>query len=157
MSQGLPHLDFTFFAPQIFWLIVFFTILYFTFSKIVLPRIERQLKMREDYVNGLKKHVEKVQDEITRLNNDITVQLKQARSDAADIINAASQESSSILENAEKTLQQEISEELQNRISNTKALTERIDIGSVVNDVTAFVQEKLFEKHETKKPLKRVS
>ena len=46
-EAGMPQLDPKYWASQTFWLILVFTILYFTLSKIFIPKIKENLDIRE--------------------------------------------------------------------------------------------------------------
>ena len=47
---GMPQLDPTFWASQAFWLILVFTILYFSVSRFYLPKIKSNLENRENKI-----------------------------------------------------------------------------------------------------------
>ena len=58
-EAGMPQLDPTYWASQAFWLILIFTILYFSISKFYLPKIKdnldnRENKIKEDLENASK-------------------------------------------------------------------------------------------------------
>ena len=49
-EAGMPQLDPTYWASQIFWLILVFSILYLSISKIYLPKIKDNLESRENKI-----------------------------------------------------------------------------------------------------------
>ena len=49
-EAGMPQLDPTYWASQIFWLILTFTILYISISKFYLPKIKKNLDDRESKI-----------------------------------------------------------------------------------------------------------
>ena len=49
-EAGMPQLDPKYWASQTFWLILVFTILYFTLSKIFIPKIKANIDTREDKI-----------------------------------------------------------------------------------------------------------
>ncbi len=49
-SRGLPQFDPTFFPSQVFWLIVFFALLYWLFTRKALPRLTEILEERQDRI-----------------------------------------------------------------------------------------------------------
>lgn len=51
-ETGLPQLDVTTFANQIFWLVVALVVIYFILSKIALPRIESVLAERQGKITN---------------------------------------------------------------------------------------------------------
>ena len=50
-EAGMPQLDPKYWASQTFWLILVFTILYFTLSKIFIPKIKENLDIREKKIS----------------------------------------------------------------------------------------------------------
>ena len=51
-EAGMPQLDPTYWASQAFWLILVFTILYISVSKLYLPKIKNNLDERENKIYG---------------------------------------------------------------------------------------------------------
>ena len=49
-EAGMPQLDPTYWASQVFWLIVVFTILYISIAKFYLPKIKNNLDERENKI-----------------------------------------------------------------------------------------------------------
>ncbi len=51
-SAGLPQLDPSYFPSQLFWLVVFFTLLYLLLSRVLLPKIGGVIETREKKIQG---------------------------------------------------------------------------------------------------------
>lgn len=51
-AAGMPQLDFSTFANQIFWLLVTLVVIYFVLTKIALPRIEGILQSRQTRITN---------------------------------------------------------------------------------------------------------
>ena len=49
-EAGMPQLDPTYWASQAFWLILIFTVLYISITKIYLPKIKNNLDNRENKI-----------------------------------------------------------------------------------------------------------
>ena len=49
-EAGMPQLDPTYWSSQAFWLILIFTLLYFSISKFFLPKIKNNLDNRENKI-----------------------------------------------------------------------------------------------------------
>jgi len=49
-EAGMPQLDPKYWASQAFWLILVFTVLYFSISKFYLPKIKNNLDNRENRI-----------------------------------------------------------------------------------------------------------
>ena len=62
-EAGMPQLDPTYWASQAFWLILVFTILYITISKIYLPKIKGNLDNRENKIKEDLDNANKFEDQ----------------------------------------------------------------------------------------------
>lgn len=51
-APGLPQLDVSYFASQIFWLAVFFTLLYFLLSQALLPKLSGVIETRANKIKS---------------------------------------------------------------------------------------------------------
>lgn len=105
---GLPQLDHSWYASQIFWLVVHFIALYFIASKLILPRVAAVLDRRESRIaNDL--------DQADRLNKEATA-AKQAYDQALSGARAqaqAAREQAMVAANSERTLaEQKLADEL---------------------------------------------
>ena len=61
-EAGMPQLDPTFWASQGFWLVITFLILYFSISKIFLPKIKNNLDNREKKIKNDLEEAKKLKD-----------------------------------------------------------------------------------------------
>lgn len=59
----MPQLDIATFLPQIFWFFCLYTIFQFIFSKVVLPRIAKQLKVLNIASTFKRKRITRKKDE----------------------------------------------------------------------------------------------
>jgi F-type H+-transporting ATPase subunit b len=105
---GLPQLDPTWFASQVFWLLIHFVVLYLIASKLILPRIAAVLDRRESRIaNDL--------DQADRLNKEATLARQaydQALQDARSKAQAA-REAARVQALAERTkAEQKLADEL---------------------------------------------
>ena len=84
----MPQLDFSTFAPQIIWLVITFTALYFLMARVALPRISTVLEERRDRVaNDLDEAEQLKRDTDTAIANYET-SLAEARAKAHEIANS---------------------------------------------------------------------
>jgi len=96
-EAGMPQLDPEFWASQIFWLILIFTILYLIIWKIFLPKITYSIENRKSrIVNDL--------DEAQKLKDNAEKKLK----DYNEIIENAKKEAKKIFENNIKKLKEDL-------------------------------------------------
>ena len=102
-EAGMPQLDPEFWAAQIFWLILIFTILYLIIWKIFLPKITYSIENRKSrIVNDL--------DEAQKLKESAEIKLKEYNK----IIENSKQDAKKIIEDGRKKLDQDIENKKKN-------------------------------------------
>lgn len=67
-SGGLPQLDFSLYEPQIVWLIIFFTILFFVISRIITPHFDNVLSMRKNSIDDAISEAKRLQKKALTLS-----------------------------------------------------------------------------------------
>jgi len=86
----MPQLNPEFFVSQLFWLVVTFSFLLVFLWRISLPRISNILEKRERKINEDLTAAKELQSEAENIQDKIEQQLKQARSDASELIKSSS-------------------------------------------------------------------
>ena len=86
----MPQLNPEFFVSQLFWLIVTFSFLLVFLWRISLPRIGNVLEKRERKISEDLTAAKELQVEAEKIQDTIDSQLKQARTDASDMIKSSS-------------------------------------------------------------------
>jgi F-type H+-transporting ATPase subunit b len=75
----MPQLDSTTFASQLFWLVVFFSILFVFSAKVTLPRLENVFHERWQKIEGTREAALHIQQEAEQLARHIQQELENAR------------------------------------------------------------------------------
>ncbi len=83
---GLPQLDPTWFASQVFWLAIFFAILYFVFSKKTLPEISSVIENRKNHIQSNLEAAEKLTAEADQVHDEYHANLEKAQASAAEAV-----------------------------------------------------------------------
>ncbi len=81
-GAGLPQLDPTWYASQVFWLAVHFIVLYFIAAKLILPRIAESLNRREGRIANDLEQADRLQKEATEARTSYEKSLTEARASA---------------------------------------------------------------------------
>ena len=84
-KSGLPQLNATTFAPQLFWLVVVFVTLFYVLAKIVLPRIGEVITERGDRIARDIKAATRLKGETDKALADYEKALADARARASGI------------------------------------------------------------------------
>ena len=86
----MPQLNPEFFVTQLFWLVVTFSFLLVFLWRISLPRIGNVLEKRERKISEDLTTAKELQNEAEKIQDTIESQLKQARTDASEMIKSSS-------------------------------------------------------------------
>lgn len=99
-KAGMPQLDPTWFASQLFWLVITFGVLYGFFSKKFLPTLSNILENRHNHIQGdldqaehIKKEAEKVRAAYEEILNEAHVKSSNMFIDAEESIKAKAEKS----------------------------------------------------------------
>jgi len=141
----MPQLNPEFFVSQLFWLVVTFSFLLVFLWRISLPRIGNILEKRERKINEDLTAAKELQSEAENIQDKIEQQLKQARSDASELIKSSSamfqDKAQNEISKLEKDLDKKINDS-SNKIENNK--NESLNqIQSQINEITKLTLSKV--------------
>ena len=83
----MPQLEISTFPSQIFWLIVSFFILYLCISRIIIPKISKVLREREQQIQQNIKESETIYKKTEDINKKYEILKKETEEEAKNIIN----------------------------------------------------------------------
>jgi F-type H+-transporting ATPase subunit b len=96
MSALLPQLEISTYYSQIFWLLITFSILYFSLSRVFLPNIANLLQRREEYIEQIKRQTLKEEETIVSIDEAHKNLIQEARDKAAEILHNANNQAQEI-------------------------------------------------------------
>ena len=141
----MPQLNPEFFVSQLFWLVVTFSFLLVFLWRISLPRISNILEKRERKINEDLTAAKELQSEAENIQDKIEKQLKQARSNAAELIKSSSTSFQDKAQNEITKLEKELDEKItdsSNKIEKSK--NESLNqIQSQINEITKLTLSKV--------------
>ena len=140
----MPQLDPTYWASQAFWLILIFTILYFSISKFYLPKIKDNLDNRENKIKEDLENASKFKEQSEAKLKEYELILENAKKevlkihlDSKNILNKDIQSKKEAMEkDIEKEIlkaHKEIAELKKNSISSIKNISENIVLNIIEN------------------------
>ncbi len=100
-SVGMPQLDVSTWASQIFWLIICFAVLYFALSRFILPALRDTIATRSDRVADDLDAADRMQREAEEAEKAYSAALRDARAKA-----------NNVAESTRRSIDEEISAEL---------------------------------------------
>ena len=141
----MPQLNPEFFVSQLFWLVVTFSFLLVFLWRISLPRISNILEKRERKINADLTAAKELQSEAENIQDKIEQQLKQARSDASELIKSSSASFQDKAQYEITKLEKELDEKItdsSNKIEKSK--NESLNqIQSQINEITKLTLSKV--------------
>ena len=141
----MPQLNPEFFVSQLFWLVVTFSFLLVFLWRISLPRIGNVLEKRERKISEDLTAAKELQSEAENIQDKIEQQLKQARSDASELIKSSSASFQDKAQNEITKLEKELDEKItdsSNKIEKIK--NESLNqIQSQINEITKLTLSKV--------------
>ena len=141
----MPQLNPEFFASQLFWLAITFIFLFIFLWRISLPRIGNVLEKRERKISEDLTTAKELQNEAEKIQETIESQLKQARTDASEMIKTSSL---TLQEKAQIELTK-LDKELDTKIEQSSATIEKSKNESVsqiqnqINEITKLTLSKV--------------
>lgn len=107
-SAGLPQFDATYFPSQLFWLVVFFTLLYLLLDRALLPRVGGVIAQREGKIKGDIDAAAKANEEAKAALAGYDAAIAGARKQGRDLADAARSQAAAVraarIEAADATL-----------------------------------------------------
>jgi F-type H+-transporting ATPase subunit b len=156
MTQGLPHFDVSTFLPQIFWLIIFFSALYYVLSKVALPKIGMQLKARQEYIDSILQDAFKIKTEIESIKVSNDERLSVAKKEAQKIILEAEENAKKSILNTELEEINKLKADIDKKKIDLNLQLKDINIDFLVNEVSDFILDKIKDDNIEKR-LRKVS
>jgi F-type H+-transporting ATPase subunit b len=147
-SGGLPQLNANDFAPQLFWLAITFTLLYFVMARVALPRIGEVLEERRDRIQRDLAAAERLKGETEKALDAYEKALADARASASGIARQTRDALAAEVEKERHAIEAQLTAKIHDaeaRINATKgkALATVNDIA--IDAVTAIVKKLLGE------------
>ena len=85
----MPQLDPSTFAPQLFWLLITFGVLYLVMWKVALPRIANLLQERQERIDGDLERAQKLRDDAEAVLEAYEKTIAEGRARAQDVLREA--------------------------------------------------------------------
>ena len=109
----MPQLDPTFWASQSFWLVITFVILYFSISKIFLPKIKNNLDNREKKIKNDLEEAKKLKDLADQKEKEYKKVLEDAKKEVSKIILESNNKLKKDLQTKKELFEKDINLELE--------------------------------------------
>ena len=111
-EPGMPQLNTEYWAAQIFWLIVIFSVLYLIIWKIFLPKITYSIENRRSRLVNDLDEVQKLKESAEKKLHEYNLIIEQSKKEAKKIIEYGQKKLDLDIENKKKKFNDEIEKEL---------------------------------------------
>jgi F-type H+-transporting ATPase subunit b len=113
-GAGMPQLDPTYWASQAFWLILIFTLLYLTLSKMFIPKIKESIDNRDNKIKDDLDEAQKLKTMAEQKLKEYETTIEEAKKEVQKIIFESKNKLNSEIQNKKKEIEEEINLELKN-------------------------------------------
>ena len=140
-EPGMPQLNTEYWAAQIFWLIIIFSILYLIIWKIFLPRITYSIENRKSRLVNDLDEVQKLKENAEKKLHEYNLIIEKSKKEAKKIIEDSQKKLDRDIENKKKKFNEEIEKELsaaENEIKDLKK-SSISNINHIAEETTAEI------------------
>ena len=113
-GAGMPQLDPTYWASQAFWLILIFTLLYLTLSKMFIPKIKESIDNRDNKIKDDLDEAQKLKTIAEQKLKEYETTIEEAKKEVQKITFESKNKLNSEIQNKKKEIEEEINLELKN-------------------------------------------
>ena len=146
-EAGMPQLDTEFWAAQIFWLIIVFSVLYLIVWKIFLPKIVYSIESRKSRIVNDLNEAQKLKDDAEKKLKDYNKIIELAKNEAKKVAEENKKKLDKDIENKKKTFNEEIEKEIvevEKEIKNLKK-NSISDIKKIAADISSEITSKIID------------
>ena len=142
-EAGMPQLDPTYWASQAFWLILIFTLLYLTLSKILIPKIKESIDDRENKIKDDLDEAHKLKTLAEKKLKEYEAEIESAKKEVQKIIFEIKKKLSSEIIIKKKKFEKEIELEVKNAEQEIEDLKKEslTNISNISEEITSKLIE----------------
>ena len=129
-EAGMPQLDPTYWASQVFWLILIFTLLYLALSKIFIPKIKESIDDRENKIKDDLDESQELKNLAELKLKEYEVTIEDAKKEVQKIIFESKKKLSIEIQNKKKKFEKEIETEIKSAEQEIRILKKE-SLGSI--------------------------
>ncbi|MBQ9440886.1 MAG: hypothetical protein IJU54_00555 [Alphaproteobacteria bacterium] len=140
----VPQLDTSFYISQIFWLVVCLLVLGVAFKKVFIPRMNKLVQQRADYIKSLENNIKDLEKQVDELSNKLKEVQNKKIIETNKIIERAQYQCDVLLDQTSRELQTE--NEIAIKQSRKEADTIIRNLDKTLNEQIENVAQELFTK-----------
>ena len=113
-EAGMPQLDPTYWASQVFWLAIIFSSIYFLIAKIFIPKIKSNIDAREDKIRKDIEEANLLKEEADKKLKKYNALIEEAKVNAKKIISDSRKKLNEDIQMKKNQIEKEIQKEIKN-------------------------------------------
>ncbi len=113
-EAGMPQLDPTYWASQVFWLAIIFSSIYFLIAKIFIPKIKSNIDAREDKIRKDIEEANLLKEEADKKLKKYNALIEEAKVNAKKIISDSRKKLNEDVQMKKNQIEKEIQKEIKN-------------------------------------------
>ena len=141
---GMPQLNPESFISQLFWLLIFFTILYLIINSVFVPKIKKIREDRDNTVQKLISESKSINDSIENIISKINNEMKKEKEVSNAQINNAINENKEILEKKISALDKELEKKTNSVLEGLNNSKNKIE--GEIPEIVVSLSDQIFEK-----------
>ena len=144
-DSGMPQLDPEFWAAQVFWLVLIFSILYLIISKIFLPKITYSIENRKSQIVNDLDEAQKLKESAEKKLEEYNKIIESSKQEAKKIIEDGRKKLDIDIENKKQKFNSEIEKEIAAVEKEIKGLKENSlpNINKIASEISANIIKKI--------------
>ncbi|MGE0753824.1 MAG: F0F1 ATP synthase subunit B' [Alphaproteobacteria bacterium] len=152
----MPQLDPTWFASQLFWLLVTFVVLYVVMSKLVLPPLLDVMSLRKDTMESDLGAAQTMKTQAEDAKAQYEKALTEARARSLAVMDEAMKAHKAQAEAATRAMDAQVSAKLREAETRIRAKKDELkaNLGPVATELSQSIASKLTNSHDNDKPNK---
>ena len=143
-SGGMPQLNPEFWISQIFWLTLTFGVLYFVLSKLILPKISKNLESRKSQILENIEAAEKQREDSDKKLKEYDEVILKSKSEAKTMFNQTREKALKDIMAKKEVLDQQIDDEINKAEKEIEVL--RVSAPDKINKIAIETSSELLEK-----------
>jgi len=154
----MPQLDSTWFASQLFWLVIAFGTLYLILSRLVLPPLQEVFARRKQAIEGDIEQAQRLKSQAEKARQDYERMLAEARLAAQKLIDDAMLEHKAGAEQQNKVLDKQLEQQLADAMRKIATRKKELIVAltPTTADLTALIVEKLTQHAPSSEQIERI-
>ena len=140
----VPQLDTSFYISQVFWLVVCLLVLIIAFKKVFIPRMNKLIQQRADYIKSLEDNIKDLEKQVDALSNKLEEVQQKKIVETNKIIEKAQRQCDVLLDQTNRELQTENEIAIKQSRKEADIIIRNLD--KTLNEQIENVAQELFDK-----------